>query len=65
MSQREREMRYFHLLSPEDMRASIVRLALSGMSDTTIAAATALSVEQVRRVIAEQNETAKGSSRGY
>lgn len=54
MNPREREMRYFRLLEPQAQREAIQRLAASGMSDSTIAAATALSVEMIRRVLAEQ-----------
>ena len=55
MNPRERELHYFRLLDPQAQREAIWRLAASGMSDRTIAAATALSVEQIRRVIAENN----------
>ncbi len=49
---RERELRHFLLLGPAQQREAIMRLAASGMSDTTIATATSLSVEQIRRVLA-------------
>jgi DNA-directed RNA polymerase specialized sigma24 family protein len=44
-------MHHFQLLSLEEQRAAIQRLANSGMSDATIAAATGLSVEQIRSII--------------
>jgi DNA invertase Pin-like site-specific DNA recombinase len=53
MIPRVREMHYFRLLEPQQQREAIQRLAASGMSDSTIAAATALSVEQIRRVLAK------------
>lgn len=49
----EREMRYFLLLSRDEQAAAIRRLAATGMSDYSIAAATKLAVEQIRRVLAE------------
>jgi hypothetical protein len=50
---RERELNYFMMLTPDEQRAAIVRLASSGMSDYGIAAATMLSVEMIRKVLAE------------
>ena len=49
----EREMLYFRLLSPPEQAAAIRRLAASGMSVTTISAATKLSVEAVRQILAQ------------
>ena len=46
-------MGYFMMLSEPERRAAIQRLARSGMSDHTIAAATQLSVEMVRSILAE------------
>jgi DNA-directed RNA polymerase specialized sigma24 family protein len=51
---RQRELRHFLLLDHEQQREAIQRLAMSGMSDHTIAAATALSVEQVRIILGER-----------
>lgn len=39
--------------SRDDMRAAVREMAASGMTDHTIAAATRLSVEQVRRLLSE------------
>jgi hypothetical protein len=50
---RERELRYFLLLDRDEQREAIRRLASGGMSDYTIAAATMLSVEQVRAILGE------------
>lgn len=46
-----RRMQYFEMLPEEDKRAAVQRLAKSGMSDHTIAAATGLSVEMIRTII--------------
>ena len=51
---RERELLHFRLLGQEEQRQAIHRLAVAGMSDATIAAATALSVEQVRRTVGQR-----------
>lgn len=48
-----RRMNYFVLLTPEQQQQSIRRLARSGMADSSIAAATGMSVEQVRRALAQ------------
>jgi 2-iminoacetate synthase ThiH len=53
-----REMHYFAMLSREEQREAIRRLANSGMSDYTIAAATKLSVEMVRIILGEQKARA-------
>ena len=47
-------MHYFALLTRDEQRAAIVRLAASGASEYTISAATRLSVEQIRIVLGEQ-----------
>lgn len=51
---RAREMRHFELLDRDEQRSAIQRLATSGMSDHTIAAATMLSVEMVRAILGER-----------
>jgi DNA invertase Pin-like site-specific DNA recombinase len=51
---RERELKYFLLLEPEQQRQAIQRLAATGMSDSTIASATSLSVEMVRRILGDK-----------
>ena len=51
---RGRELHYWLLLSPEEKRAVIQRLADSGVSDHGIAAATGIAVEQVRTFIGER-----------
>lgn len=50
---RERQLRQFTLLDHEQQRQAIQRLASSGLADSTIATATALSVEEIRRILAE------------
>jgi len=50
---RERELRHFMLLNRDEQRAAIHRLANSGYSDYGVAAATSLSVEQVRVILDE------------
>jgi len=47
-------MWYFALLSQPEQVQAIRKLSRSGMSDHGISAATQLSVEQVRRILAEQ-----------
>ena len=51
-----RELYHFLLLTREEQHAAIRRLASSGMNEYTIAAATRLSVEQIRRALAERAE---------
>jgi ABC-type phosphate/phosphonate transport system ATPase subunit len=51
---RERELKLFLLLDHEQQRQAIQRLSTAGMSDATIASATALSIEQVRRILGER-----------
>jgi DNA invertase Pin-like site-specific DNA recombinase len=48
---RERELRHFMLLDRTSQEAAIRRLIASGMPEHTIATATGLSVEQVRRIL--------------
>jgi ABC-type phosphate/phosphonate transport system ATPase subunit len=50
---REREMRYFAMLSREEQAQAIHRLSRSGMSDYGIASATQLSVEMIRSILGE------------
>jgi hypothetical protein len=50
---RERELNHFMMLTQAEQRAAIVRLSRSGFSDYGIAAATSLSVEQIRKVLGE------------
>jgi hypothetical protein len=54
-SHRDRELLHFRSLDREQQAAAIRRLARLGMSDHGIAAATALSVEMVRRILSEQH----------
>ena len=51
---------YFHLLTHDEQKAAIVRLAESGMRDTGIASATGLAVEQVREIIGERGGNCQG-----
>lgn len=57
-----RQMHYFLLLTPEEQQQSVRRLARSGMVDSSIAAATGLSVEQVRRALAQPVAPEKATS---
>lgn len=50
----DRHMHYFALLTEAEQRDAIRRLASSGMVDTGIAAATRLSVEQIRQILGVQ-----------
>ena len=54
---REREMRHFLLLDRDQQEQAIRRLVAAGMSEHTVASVTGLSVEQVRRVLAEANSS--------
>lgn len=45
---------HFHVLDQDQQAAAIRRLAATGQGEHTIAHATGLSVEQIRRVLAEQ-----------
>jgi hypothetical protein len=47
---------HFHTLDREQQADAIRRLAADGQGDRTIAQATGLSVEQVRRVLADRRE---------
>jgi ABC-type phosphate/phosphonate transport system ATPase subunit len=49
------ERLYFALMPKAEQESALRRLAASGMSEHTIAAASGLSVEQVRRVLASQD----------
>lgn len=49
---RERELRHFLLLDRTEQEGAIRRLIASGMPEYTIATATGLSVEQIRRILA-------------
>ena len=50
---RERQLQHFMLLDHEQQRRAIQAMAANGSADSTIAAATSLSGEQVRRILAE------------
>lgn len=54
----DKRMSYFALLSHDEQRAAIQRMAASGMSDHTIAAATMLSVEMIRAILGDRGTTA-------
>ena len=56
-ARRDRELHHFLLLDHDEQVAAIQGLARSGMGDYTIAAATGLSVEAIRRIIGERNGT--------
>jgi len=55
----DRELVHFLLLSADEQAAAIRRLASQGLSDSTIAAATRLSVEQIRRIIGQHADEAQ------
>ena len=57
MSGQPRELLHFLLLDPAQQAEAIRRMAAQGWSDHGIAAATRLSVEQVRRVLAGSKST--------
>jgi hypothetical protein len=48
---RQRELRHFLLLDHDQQAQAVRRLAASGLRDYTIATATGLTVEQVRRIL--------------
>lgn len=48
---------HFELLDREEQESAIRRLAREGMSEYSIAAATRLSVEMIRRVLAAEPRT--------
>jgi hypothetical protein len=50
---RERELFHFLLLDRAEQESAIRRLVASGMPEYTIATATGLSIEQVRRVLSQ------------
>lgn len=52
MSNAPRELLHFLLLDHESQRRAILRMHQQGASDYTIASATRLSVEQIRRLLA-------------
>jgi hypothetical protein len=51
MSANDKRMSHFALLTADEQRAAIARLANSGMSESTIAAATMLSIEMIRKIL--------------
>jgi hypothetical protein len=51
------KMGYFVMLTREEQAAAIRRMALAGMSDYTIAAATMLSADQIRAILGERANT--------
>jgi hypothetical protein len=59
MNQPERRMHHFQLMSQEEQRTAIQRLAASGMSAHTIAAATQLSVEMIRTILGPRTPESK------
>jgi hypothetical protein len=52
-----RELIYFLMLPRNEQIAAIKRLAAAGQSEQTIAAATKLSVEQIRELLSEEKES--------
>ncbi len=55
MSQRiPRELVHFWLLTTDEQAGAIRRMATSGWPEYSIAAATRLSVEQIRRILAQE-----------
>jgi hypothetical protein len=54
MNAPNREMYNFVLLSHDEQRRAIQELAAAGMSDHTIAQATKLNVQMIRRLLAER-----------
>jgi hypothetical protein len=53
-----RELVYFLMLTPDEQRAAVTRMAGAGWSDHGIASATRQSVEAVRRILGA-NEAVK------
>jgi hypothetical protein len=47
----DRRMDYFQMLTRDEQRVAIRRMAASGQSEFTIAAATRLSVEMIRKIL--------------
>jgi hypothetical protein len=56
MSTGDARMHYFAMLTEEEQHAAIKRLAASGMADTSIAAATMLSVEMIRQILGTRGQ---------
>lgn len=56
MSHEQRRMYHFLLLSHDDQLSAVRRLHKAGMGDYVIASAAGISVEQVRRLLAEDRE---------
>lgn len=56
---RQRELRHFLLLDEAGQRDAIRRLSRNRMSDNGIAAATGLSVEMVRKILSEAQNSAE------
>lgn len=52
---------HWHTLTREQQADAIRRMHAEGMSDTTIAAATQLTVEFINRVIGQQRTHARGA----
>jgi hypothetical protein len=50
-------MQHFRALEQDQQAQAIQRLALAGQSEQTIASATGLSVEMIRRVLVESETT--------
>jgi hypothetical protein len=57
---KERELAHSMILSRDEQKTAICRLAKSGMSEHSIATATRLSVEQVRRVLGAAETAGRG-----
>jgi hypothetical protein len=53
---------HFHALAPTAQTAAIRRLAAAGQGEHTIAHATGLSVDMIRRVLAASNANNQGNS---
>ena len=62
MTDTDRRMLYFALLTHEEQCAAIQRMSASGMSDSTIGAATQLSVEMVRQIIGNRDNAAESGT---
>ena len=56
-AQSGRELQHFLLLDRDQQREAVCRLASSGMSDYSVAAATKLSVEMIRTILGERTVT--------
>jgi hypothetical protein len=50
----DQRMLHFWILSAGEQRQAVRRLALSGWPESTISTATGLAIEQVRRIVADQ-----------